>query len=315
MDTAMTPEEEFLENLRRQQRPSPVKILGILVAAAAVLLAAMILLSLPYFGAGEEDPEVYIHQSHQNEAYTETVPEETEIPETEPATEPTIPPEENPYGRLDFQYNQDNYLICQRQNSYAGIDVSAFQGDIDWQQVADSGIDFAIIRLGYRGYGKAGRMVEDEYARKNLEEARAAGIAIGAYFFSQALTIEEVDEEIAFLLDILGDTELDMPLVLDWEQITVEGSRTAVMDARTLTDLQLHYCSVITEMGYQPMIYFNWYQSTRLMYLHELEEYPFWLALYQDRMTYPYKVEMWQYTDTGKVPGIQGDVDINVYMP
>ena len=71
----------------------------------------------------------------------------------------------------------------------------------------------------------------------------------------------------------------------------------------------------MTEMGYQPLIYFNWYQSTRLMYLHELEEYPFWLALYQDRMTYPYRVEMWQYTDQGRVPGIQGNVDINVYMP
>ena len=157
-------------------------------------------------------------------------------------------------------------------------------------------------------------MVEDDYALKNLEGARAAGLKVGAYFFSQALNIEEVDEEIDFMLDILGDFQLDMPIILDWEYISAEA-RTANMDARTLTDCQLHFCEVMTKKGYHPMIYFNWYQSTNLLYLNELEKYPFWLALYQDRMTYPYHVEMWQYTCTGKVPGIQGDVDINVYMP
>ena len=117
------------------------------------------------------------------------------------------------------------------------------------------------------------------------------------------------------LVKILKYTQLDMPIILDWEQVGVEGARTEVMDARTLTDMQLHFCKIMTEKGYQPMVYFNWYQSSRLLYLNELEEYPFWLALYQDRMTYPYRVEMWQYTDKGRVPGIQGDVDINVYMP
>ena len=105
-----------------------------------------------------------------------------------------------------------------------------------------------------------------------------------------------------------------MPLVLDWE-IPAANARSARMDARTLTDIQLHFCKKVAELGYQPMIYFNWYQSTRLMYLHELEAYPFWMALYQDRMTYPYRVEMWKYTDKGRVPGIQGDVYVNVYMP
>ena len=132
---------------------------------------------------------------------------------------------------------------------------------------------------------------------------------------SLALSIEEVDEEIEFFLNILGDFELDMPLILDWEQVGVETARTNNMDARTLTNMQVHFCRTMTEMGYQPMVYFNWNQSSRLLYLSELEEYPFWLALYQDRMTYPYKVEMWQYTDQGKVPGIAGNVDINVYMP
>ena len=291
-------------------------VLLMIALAAAITLAVLIVQCRPYFREG--DPEVLVHENHINEAYTEPATEApTETAETEPeeTTEPTIPPEANPYTKFDFQYNRNNFLLCQKQDSYPGIDVSAFQGNIDWQQVAKSGVKFAIIRLGYRGYGKAGRMVEDEYAKANLKGARDAGIAIGAYFFSQALSLKEVDEEIEFMLKILGDTKLDMPIILDWEQVGVEGARTEVMDARTLTDMQLHFCGIMEEKGYQPMVYFNWSQSKRLLYLNELEAYPFWLALYQDRMTYPYRVEMWQYTDQGRVPGIQGNVDINVYMP
>ena len=153
-----------------------------------------------------------------------------------------------------------------------------------------------------------------EYAKKNLQAAKEAGLKIGAYFFSQALDIKETDEEIQFMLNMLADVDLDMPLVLDWE-IPAEDARTKNMDARTLTDIQLHFCGQMKKMGYQPMVYFNWHQSENLYYLSELEDYPFWLALYQDRMTYPWKVEMWQWTSSGKVPGIQGNVDINVFMP
>lgn len=302
----------------------PEWILTMIALLCMVLLVWMVILCKPYLPGSEdpqaatshgnatapedadgapenEDPEVLLHSQTEP-----TVPEET--------VTPTIPPESNPYGKLDFQYNRNNYLYSLRTDSYPGIDVSAFQGEIDWEQVKASGIKFAIIRLGYRGYGKSGKLVEDEYAEDNLKGATEAGLPIGAYFFSQALSIEEADEEIEYMLEILGDYELEMPIILDWE-IPTDTARTVNMDARTLTDIQLHFCSVMEEKGYQPMVYFNWYQSSRLMYLSELEDYPFWLALYQDRMTYPYKVEMWQYTDKGRVPGIQGNVDLNIYMP
>ena len=344
METAVPQEEEVLEPIPEQEsppetaqteeipaeeplpevppkRPKGIRaewFLGAIALLSAALLIVMVVLCIPYFET-EEDPQVLIHQNHVNDApvtLPTRPPKAAEDPadETEPETETAIPPEANPYGRFDFQYNRNNYLLCTRQESYPGIDVSAFQGDIDWQQVKDSGIRFAIIRLGYRGYGKAGKLVEDEYAKKNLKEATEVGLPIGAYFFSQALNIEEADEEIEYMLKILGDYALDMPIILDWE-IPTDTARTVNMDARTLTDIQLHFCEVMTQKGYTPMVYFNWYQSTRLMYLTELEAYPFWLALYQDRMTYPYKVEMWQYTDKGTVPGISGYVDINVYMP
>ena len=299
---------------RRRIRPELIMV--IIALLCAIVLGITIVISLPYMKAAplseetipstagsavDEDPETALHQNQSAE------------PEPLPTIEPIIEPEANPYGRLDFQYDRNNYLYCLRQESYPGVDVSAFQKDINWQKVKDSGIRFAMLRLGYRGY-ESGKLVEDEYIQQNLQQTKDVGMPIGAYFFSQALTIKEVDEEIDFMLKVLGDYELHMPIVLDWE-IPTPDARTAQMDARTLTALQEYFCETMTEMGYTPMVYFNWHQSNTLLYLNELEDYPFWLALYGSRMTYPYHVEMWQYTDSGKVPGIQGGVDLNVYMP
>ena len=308
--------EEMIDQLKqpRKQRRTirPEAVMAVIAAFCAVAFGVMVALCWPYFGQGE-DPEVLARPQHLAE---EAAPEQSEESGGDPApqTEPTIPPEGNPYGPHDFQFSYDGYLKLEDERSYSGVDVSAFQGDIDWQQVKDSGIQFAIIRLGYRGYGKAGKMMEDEYAQKNLKGVTEVGLPYGVYFFSQALNEKEVEEEVEFLLKILGDYAPSLPIVFDWEYISAEA-RTANMDARTLTDCALHFGKLIEEAGFTPMIYFNWYQSNHYYYLTELERYPFWLALYQDRMTYPYRVEMWQYTCTGKVPGITGDVDINVYMP
>ena len=310
--------EEETAGFAAPRRLRPEAIMGIIALLCAVILVLTTVICLPYMRQeitpeppaaaatlpteAEEDPEALVRQQEQQAALEETIP-----------SEPIVQPESNPYGRLDFQYDRNNYLYCLQQESYPGVDVSAFQRNIDWQQVKDSGIRFAMLRLGYRGY-ESGKLVEDEYIQKNLKATKEVGMPIGAYFFSQALTIQEVDEEIDFMLKVLGDYELHMPIVLDWEIPTAEA-RTAQMDPITLTALQEYFCETMTEKGFTPMIYFNWHQSNTLLDLTQLEEYPFWLALYTNRMTYPYHVEMWQYTCTGRVPGIQGDVDINVYMP
>ena len=307
----------------RRKKIRSEAIIGLIAILAAVILGLTIVVCLPYMGQEEEilipettdsrDPLLEYLTGGGDEEDPEKVMHQDAQAETLPSIEPIEEPEKNPYGRLDFQYDKNNYLYCLRQESYPGVDVSAFQADIDWQQVKDSGIRFAMLRLGYRGY-ESGKLVEDEYIQQNLKATQEVGMPIGAYFFSQALTIKEVDEEIAFMLKVLGDYELHMPIVLDWE-IPTADARTAQMDARTLTALQQYFCETMTEKGFTPMVYFNWHQSNTLLYLNELEAYPFWLALYDDRMTYPYHVEMWQYTASGKVPGIQGGVDINVYMP
>ena len=279
--------------------------LAILAGILAVITLALTLFSLPYILAEpqEEDPEQIIHQDPPTATPT--------IPEVDPDTGEKLPePEKNPYGKLDFQYD-GRYLGCIKAGTIPGIDVSYYQGKIDWKKVKQSGIEFAIIRVGYRGYGEEGKMVEDKLFHKNIQGALDAGLRVGVYFFSQATSVEEALEEADFVLARIRQYELTLPVVFDWEYVS-EEARTANVDPRTLTDCYLAFCGKMEEEGYTPMPYFNSYQSRKMMYLTELEQYPFWLALYSDRMTYPYRIEMWQYTDSGKVPGIEGSVDINL---
>ena len=279
--------------------------LAILAGVLAVITLVLTLISLPYIQAEpqEEDPEQIIHQDPPAEMPT--------IPEVDPDTGEKLPePEKNPYGKLDFQY-EGRYLGCIKAGTSPGIDVSYYQGNIDWKKVKESGIEFAIIRVGYRGYGEEGKMVEDKLAHRNIQGAIQAGLKVGVYFFSQATSVEEALEEADFVLARIKNYDLTMPVVYDWEYVS-EEARTANVDPRTLTDCYLAFCGRLEEAGYTPMAYFNTHQSRKMMYLTELEQYPFWLALYSDRMTYPYRIEMWQYTDSGKVPGIEGNVDINL---
>lgn len=281
-------------------------ILAIIAGCLAVITAVLTLICLPYITAPEpqeEDPQQVIQGG-----LTATLPT---LPLEDPETGEKLPePEKNPYGRLDFQY-EGRYLGCIKAGTMPGIDVSYYQGDIDWEKVKESGIEFAIIRLGYRGYGAEGKLMEDKMAYKNLQGALDAGLKVGIYFFSQAITVEEALEEADFVLERIKKYDITMPVVYDWEFINDEA-RTAKMEPRTLTDCYLAFCGKIAEAGYTPMVYFNTYLSRTTLYLTELEQYPFWLALYSDRMTFPYRIEMWQYTDSGRVPGIAGNVDVNL---
>ncbi len=230
------------------------------------------------------------------------------VQETEPLVQ--APPEENPYDSLDFAIGDNGYLTCITGESLLGVDVSAWQETVDWQQVKDAGMDFAIIRIGGRGTTEGG-LYSDSYLQANYEGARAAGLKVGGYFFSQAITAEEAVEEANYALELIRGLELDMPVVYDWEYVD-ETCRTANLDARTLTDCTKAFCRTIEDAGYEAMIYFNKDQSHKQMFLDELTAYPFWLASYTTQLDYPYKIDMWQYTDTGSVPGIEGNVDMNL---
>ncbi len=235
----------------------------------------------------------------------------TQTETTENQTESTAL-QENVFSPGDFGYEGD-YLTCLTAPCIRGIDVSTHQKKIDWKKVKKAGFDFVMIRLGYRG-SIEGVLFEDEWAQRNYKGAKAAGLKVGGYFFSQSISPEEAIEEALYCMEIVKDWDVEMPLVYDWEYIK-DGYRTDVVDARLLTECTKAFCDTVEKAGYDSMLYFNPTLSRKQMYMQELSDYGFWLALYSDEMTYEHKVDMWQYTNQGNVPGINGNVDINLYFP
>ena len=170
-----------------------------------------------------------------------------------------------------------------------------------------------MIRIGWRG-SEQGILAEDDFVHQNFRGATDAGLQVGGYFFSQAITVEEAIEEAEYALSIIEGYDVQMPIVYDWEYISWD-SRTGNLSPRMLTECTKAFCDTIRAAGYEPMIYFNEDQSHKQMYLEELTDYKFWLAKYDTTLEYPYAIHMWQYTCEGTVPGISGHVDLNLYFP
>lgn len=213
-------------------------------------------------------------------------------------------------------FQQEGDRMSYSANGYQarlGVDVSHMQGKIDWEAVADDGVEFAIIRAGGRGYGvDTGTLYEDTRFHENLKGAQKAGLQVGTYFFSQATSAQEAEEEARFLLEMLEGAQLGGPVVFDWENIDHTTARTDNVDVATLTEAAQAFCRTIEQAGYQPMIYLNQYMAYLRYDLEQVCGYPFWLAQYTQHPDFPYQFWMWQYTDQGRVDGIQGNVDLNL---
>ena len=222
-------------------------------------------------------------------------------------------------------YDMDNFSVDDRyrmsytadgeESSYFGIDVSSYQGDIDWQLVKEDGVEFAFLRIGYRGYGAEGKLCPDEYFVQNYEAAHDAGIDLGVYFFSQATSVTEAIEEAEFVLSLLENRTLEYPIVFDWENIYTgdpeDIPRTDDMMPQTLTLSAIAFCETIKDAGYDAMIYTNKKLATIKYDLRQLSDYPVWLAYYDTELDYYYDFDIWQY-GTGQVDGIEGEVDVNI---
>lgn len=196
--------------------------------------------------------------------------------------------------------------------TYTGIDVSVFQGDIDWDAVKNDGIDFVMLRVGYRGYGQKGIMGKDDKFDSNYEGAKKAGLKVGAYFFSQATNESEAREEAAFVLDAVRDCPLDYPIAYDWEFVDNDEARTNGMTSEDITVCAKAFCEAIKSAGKVPVIYFNCETGYFNYDLPQVKDYDFWLAEYYDTPSFYYNYKMWQYSKTGSVDGISGDVDMNI---
>lgn len=282
------------------QRLKKKHIVWIVIGLCAAMVIAVVLTAL--LRPAEEE------KSFVDRVMSVIFPVKPSYPASKP-TLPKLPP--NPYGPEDFGYD-GKFLECLTGSSKVGIDVSYYQGNVDWQKVREAGVEFVFVRLGYRGT-KAGTLNEDVRAQENLKGAREAGLQVGAYFFSQAVNAKEAQEEAVYAMQILNGYELDLPLVYDWEFVN-ETARTANMNKATLMECVKMFCNTVQNAGYKPMVYFNQRMASDYLDMVKLLEYPFWLAMYTDQMTYPYQVHFWQYSDKGRVPGISGYVDLDVWM-
>lgn len=275
---------------------SLVAVVMVLVAVLAIMITSRV-----SEGAAPEQEQLATQQSQEQ---TQTEPTEQAL------SYPELDLQPNPYGPEDFDF-QGRYLACTAGECAIGVDVSYWQGEVNWPLVKAAGMEFAMIRLAWRG-NTEGNIEADSTAATNYRGAKDAGMQVGGYFFSQAVTPEEAVEEAEFVLEMIRDWKMDMPIVFDWED--AGGTRPIGMDPRTLTDCAKAFCQTIEDAGYEAMVYTNWNQAFYDLYLEELSEYGLWLAMYEADMEFPYKIDMWQYSCTGSVPGVNGPVDLNIYF-
>lgn len=199
--------------------------------------------------------------------------------------------------------------VYKTKTTFDGIDVSRYQGGINWNQVKAAGIDFVMIQVGYRD-GKTGMIVEDRYFETNINGALAAGIDVGIYFFSQAITEAEAKEEAAWAIKKAGPYKLTYPIAIDSEYR--KGGRANSLNAVVRTGVVNAFCQEVKQSGYTPAIYASksWFEDNLIM--GYLSSYDVWLARYNVVPEYTGPFQIWQYSNKGYVSGINGYVDRNV---
>ena len=223
----------------------------------------------------------------------------------------------NGYRGEAYALDDRGYLSYSAGPFTRGVDVSAHQKEVDWRRVAATGMDFAMVRAGYRGYTSGG-IVKDAWFDANMRGALANGLQVGVYFFSQALTPREAEEEARQLLEWIRDYPVTYPVVFDWEEQDYDNSRTQGCDGNTVTACALAFCRVIEDAGYTPMLYGSPTKVyNRGIMLEYLANYPFWLAHYTKDTaptSFRYHYNVWQYSSSGTVDGIDGRVDLNICL-
>ena len=207
----------------------------------------------------------------------------------------------------EYQYMKDSKVA-----SHKGIDVSKYQGTIDWKKVAADGVEYAFVRVGCRGYGSSGTLIKDETFHQNVKGALAQGIKVGAYFFSQAITVEEALEEAELVIKELGEYDITYPVAIDIERIQNDKARQDALTKEERTEICIAFLECIKEAGFIPMVYGDTETFADLLDAEQLAGYDFWICETEGQMTFPYEFAIWQYVHTGSVSGIKGDTNMSI---
>jgi GH25 family lysozyme M1 (1,4-beta-N-acetylmuramidase) len=225
----------------------------------------------------------------------------------------TIP--QNSYQQENLEILESGeyrYLENGAVTSYKGIDVSSHQGRIDWEKVAADGVEFAFIRALYRGYGASGKLMEDERFDSNMSGAIDAGIPVGIYVYTQAITQEEILEEAQLAITKAAKYTDNCRIVVDVEKVMDSEGRMNGLTVSERTELVALFCETVEEAGYTPMVYCNMEMAVLMLDMEKLKDYDIWFAAYTDTLYYPYDYCLWQYSEKGTVDGIEGDVDLDL---
>lgn len=224
---------------------------------------------------------------------------------------PYLPKHEYDFTKLVCQSDLMKYYENGRQVSYVGVDISKFQETVDFDRVKRAGIDFVMLRVGARGYG-TGQLILDEYFADNIRRATEAGLDVGVYFFSQAITKEEAIEEANMVIQNVWGYEITYPVAYDMELIENDTARTDALTKAEKTDIAKAFLETISAAGYKTMIYGNKEWLIKEIDMSKLTAYDVWLSQAEDIPDYPYKFAMWQYSFDGSVEGIDGPADMNI---
>lgn len=214
--------------------------------------------------------------------------------------------EETPEVEIVPDKIEDMILKYKTKDTLIGIDVSNHQGDIDWETVKNSGVEFVFIRIGY-GHNREAKIMEDEKFRKNLEGARNVGLKVGLYFYSYATEIWEAEEQANWIVKTLNGEKIDLPIVFDYE--TWKSFPTYNINIVDLNKVAKRFLDILHDNGYEGMNYSSKYYLNTIW---NLSEYPTWLAHYVSKTNYDKDFKVWQFSNTGEVPGINGFVDLDV---
>lgn len=219
----------------------------------------------------------------------------------------------NKYVKSRFVYKNPimSYYINGKEASWFGVDISSKQGVVDFKKLKKAGCDYVMIKVGGRGYS-SGEIVLDEKLKDYMTGAKNAGLDIGVYFFSQAITEDEIKEEVQTLLEAIKDYSVNYPIVFDMEEIEGDMARVDSLDIDSRTSLAKQFLDDVKKAGYTPMLYGNKEWLVTKIDLEALSDYDIWLSQEADTPDYPYEFTMWQYDKEGTISGISEKTGMNI---
>lgn len=219
----------------------------------------------------------------------------------------------NDYVKSRFVYKEPimSYYVNGKEASWFGVDISRKQGVVDFKKLKKAGCDFVMIKVGGRGYS-SGEVVLDEKLKDYMTDAKNAGLDIGVYFYSQAVSKSEIEEEVETLLEAIKDYQINYPVVYMMQEVEGDMARVELLDEESRTSFAKTFLEAVKKAGYTPMIYGNKEWLVTKLNLEELSDYDIWLAQDGDAPDYPYEFTMWQYDKEGIINGITEETGLNI---